>query len=526
MGFIFKPGVKVRALVEMKEIMLTTKREMQHALPFAMDPVVYNFSINKNGTMANWCAMGMPVYKVETESDCQCAQSSTREDLDHLLLNLGFDKEAHETIKSDYKAGIIGLAENRLPIDTELRDVDSQDVIITTDAITSDMRSRGLTELANGTVGVVTLAAGVGSRWTQGAGCVKAIHPFCRLGGKHRSFLEVHLAKSRYVSELVGTTIPHVITTSYMTDGPIHSYLDRVANHGYNGPIYLSHGKSIGLRLVPTTRDLRFAWQETQQKKLDKNAQKVLESGQSALMNWAETSGEASDYRDNLALQCLHPVGHYFEIPNLLLNGVLHKMLQDRPQLQILMLHNIDTVGASIDPGLLGLFVERGSTLSFEVVPRQIHDIGGGLATVNGKVRLVEGMALPREEDEFQFSFYNSMTTWIHIDRYLQKLGLERKDLAKPAKVANAVREFSHRLPTYVTLKDVKKRWGNGHEDVYPTAQFEKLWSDMTSLDDVDCDFFVVPRERGAQLKDPAILDAFVRDGSAAHLQSLCHWND
>ena len=43
-------------------------------------------------------------------------------------------------------------------------------------------------------VAVVSLAAGAGSRWTQGAGVVKALHPFCKLpaGGEHRSFLEVH----------------------------------------------------------------------------------------------------------------------------------------------------------------------------------------------------------------------------------------------------------------------------------------------------------------------------------------------
>ena len=36
--------------------------------------------------------------------------------------------------------------------------------------------------------------------WTQGAGVVKALHPFCKLGGRHRTFLEVHLAKSRRVN--------------------------------------------------------------------------------------------------------------------------------------------------------------------------------------------------------------------------------------------------------------------------------------------------------------------------------------
>ena len=57
-------------------------------------------------------------------------------------------------------------------------------------------------EGASGAAAVVTLAAGAGSRWTQGAGVVKALHPFAKLGGRHRSFLEVHLAKNRRVARL------------------------------------------------------------------------------------------------------------------------------------------------------------------------------------------------------------------------------------------------------------------------------------------------------------------------------------
>ena len=41
-------------------------------------------------------------------------------------------------------------------------------------------------------------------------------------------------------------------------------------------------------------------------------------------------------------------------------------------------------------------------------------------------------------------------------------------------------------MPTYITLKDVKKRWGHGQEDVFPVAQFEKLWGDMTALPEID----------------------------------------
>ena len=43
----------------------------------------------------------------------------------------------------------------------------------------------------------MTLAGGVGSRWTTGAGVVKAVNPFVTLAGRHRSFLEIHLAKTR-----------------------------------------------------------------------------------------------------------------------------------------------------------------------------------------------------------------------------------------------------------------------------------------------------------------------------------------
>ncbi len=81
-------------------------------------------------------------------------------------------------------------------------------------------------------------------------------------------------------------------------------------------------------------------------------------------------------------------------------------------------------------------------------------------------------------------------------------------------------------MPTYITLKDVKKRWGKGQEDIFPVAQFEKLWGDMTGLPELDCRFVAVPRKRGQQLKEPAQLDGWLRDGSAAHVESLCEWRE
>ncbi|MCA9037915.1 MAG: hypothetical protein KDA91_22465, partial [Planctomycetaceae bacterium] len=179
----------------------------------------------------------------------------------------------------------------------------------------------------------------------------------------------------------------------------------------------------------------------------------------------------------------------------------------------------------SVEPAILAHHIRSQADLSFEVISRRLEDRGGGLARVDGRVRLVEGLAMPREEDEFQLSYYNSLTTWITIDRLLQLFGLTRGDLTKTERVAEAVRSLGSRMPTYITLKDVKKRWGRGQEDVFPVSQFEKLWGDMTTLPDARCSFLVVSTLRGQQLKDPAQLDGWMRDGSAAFVESLCHFD-
>ena len=92
---------------------------------------------------------------------------------------------------------------------------------------------------------------------------------------------------------------------------------------------------------------------------------------------------------------------------------------------------------------------------------------------------------------------------------------LRRADLGNDGKVTAAIRDLAARMPTYITLKDVKKRWGKGQEDIFPVAQFEKLWGDMTALPELACCYVVVSRERGQQLKEVAQLDGWLRDGSA-----------
>jgi len=567
MGFVFSPEKKSAAQARLQTIMSETKRALEDALPFAMAPVVYDFAINESGTCAdllsgpdalmpaNYYAQVLPellrqerralapLRRAELDKFGAACRSKpelrgmiqtlfdvmlprgrneipSHESLAALLDEHGFDAQQHEAIRAQLKEGRIGLAQNRLPASAVIEDVHAKDVL----AYDAAFRSAGLDALRRGEAVVITLAAGAGTRWTQGAGVVKALHPFAKLTGKHRTFIETHLAKSRRVAKLAGAALPHIFTTSYLTHAPIADFLAREKNYGYDAPLFLSPGKAVGLRTIPTVRDLRFAWEEMPQQVLDEQQQKVRASLRGALQEWARAAGEAADYTDNVPLQCLHPVGHWYEVANLFRNGVLAHLLDGRPQLKWLMLHNIDTLGADVDPALLGQHIAGGAALTFEVIPRRLEDRGGGLARVNGRVRLVEGLAMPREEAEFALSYYNSMTTWITLDALLDVFRLSRADLADAQKTAAAIRALAAKMPTYITLKEVKKRWGHGQEDIFPVMQFERLWGDMSALPEVKSCFVAVPRLRGQQLKEQAQLDGWLRDGSAEYVEKLCEW--
>ncbi len=571
MGFIFDPEYKIKGQEFLRVVMSETKKKLRHAVAFAMEPVVYDFQINENGTYAimdqndeallpsGYYTLTTPEMlkkEMNTLTSCQrveleiigklyqkkpqfenfisklfermIPQTGNEEvfgqSLDVVLKDLGFDKELHRQIKNDLKLGRIGLAQNRLPVNNKIEDVLPDEIFHQTFLTDPGYFAAGLEALKNGELAIVTLAGGVGSRWTNGAGVVKSLNPYSKLSGRHRNFIETHLAKSRKIGQLCGRSYPHIFTTSHLTHQAIESYLNNEKNYGYEGAIFLSPGKVIGQRLVPMERDLRFLWEEMPQQLLDEQAQKMQVNLRNALINWAKEMGEGEDYRDNLASQCIHPVGHWFEVPNMILNGTLKNLLDQQPQLKHLLIHNIDTLGANADPLLFGFHILNGAGLTSEVISRKLDDRGGGLAKIQGRLRLIEGLALPDEKIEFNLSYYNTGSTWVDIDQLLKTFDLSRIDLNNPEKVKQSILNISKRMPTYITIKDVKKRWGKGQEDIFPVTQFEKLWGDMTALPELNCSFVHVDRMRGQQLKEVSQLDGWLRDGSASYIESICDW--
>lgn len=567
MGFIFDPATKEEAKIWLQKSLIDLKTEMQSSLPFAMNPVVYDFKINEKGTYATLkkeasTLMPTEYYKLILpnllKQELENLTSLQQKELEHialykqdnisyqkllaglfsrmlpdvqknkgktitihtLLQNLGFDQNLHSEIQTNLKAGKIGLSKNRLPAETKIDDTEAINMSQLSKEEITECTLIGEQALINEELAIISLAGGVGSRWTKGSGVVKSLHPFIKFNGMHKNFIDIHLSKNEKIAKKLRTRIPHVFSTSYLTHNAISTYI----NTNYPQNVYLSEGEFIGLRLYPTERDLKFYWEELPQQILDDQAQKMKDSLKNAIVNWAKLNGEGEDYTENIPQQCIHPVGHWFELPNFLINGTLHKLLQKHPKLSYILLHNIDTMGVSPDPTLLGYHIKKENTFTIEVISRWVHDRGGGLAKINGKDQLVEGLSLPNEEIEFDLSYYNSGSFWININNLLKLFNIERDELDNKDVVKRKILDIARQMPSYITLKDVKRRWGKGQEDIFPITQFEKLWGDMTAMNNISTEFIEVDRLRGQQLKDVSQLDGWLRDGSADYVNNLCSW--
>lgn len=570
MGIYVAPEAREHARTRLLSILREEKRAHEGGSAFAMEPLVYDWAWNQRGTVAElrrgpaavfpwrYHALHLPqLARAERAAisplrRAELLAATAREDgaadaprllqavvarlfgseggdasaerarwdaeTRELLARAGFDPEQHEEIRRALREGRIGIARNRLPAETSIAPPRAEDLR----AIDERHALSGAAALRAGEVAVLTLAGGVGSRWSGGAGVVKAVAPFARLGGAWRSFLELHLAQTRRAARDAGRPIAHLVATSFLTHERIAEHLTRYLAGDPELLVRLSPSRAVAQRFLPMVRDLAALWEESAQELLDAEKQKVRDASRRALMDWARASGEGSDYQDNVPLQRLAPAGHAYELPALLQNGVLTALLAEQPALRTLFVHNVDTLGADLDPAVLGTHRASGAAVSFELVPRRSEDRGGGLARVNGRPRLVEALALPREELELELPWYSSMSAWIEIDPFLALFDLDRARLAAlPRRAIDArVRAVMQRLPTYVAIKDAIRRWGHAQEDVFPVAQWERLFGDFSALPDLRCAYLAVPRPRGQQLKDPGLLDLYAQDGSLGYAEA------
>lgn len=268
----------------------------------------------------------------------------------------------------------------------------------------------GLEALRRGELSLCVLAGGMATRM---GGVVKALVE--ALPG--RTFLDLRLAEIEHLSRLAGRRVPFWMMTSEATFGPIARALgDRV--DGKDVALFEQH---VSLRLSPEGGLFRGADGEPD----------VYATGHGDLPDALRASGLLSRFRAE--------GGKYVWIANL------------------------DNLGATVDPALLGWFVERGSSLMVEVVDKVTGDRGGIPVRYRGRRMVVEEFRLPLGFDPAAVRVFNTNTFLVDAAR-LDALDMEW---------------------TYVEVE--KKSEGR------TAIQFERLLGEITAA--IEPDLVRVPRD-------------------------------
>ena len=347
MGFIFAPARKAEAQERLQEIMSETKRELEHACrsPWSRwSTISRSTSAARMAELLAGDAALMPagyytltvpaLLRTETApafagaarragplrrrlphragvrrhgaepvrppaaARAGAGSADARRAWTALLEQHGFDRVQHEQIQADCAAGASAWRRIACRPAAGIEDVQDGDVLDATAGLPARYRGTGHGRRwrdGDGGGGDAGRRRGQpldqGRRRGEGAAIRSA-----KLGGRHRTFIEVHLAKSRRISRLCGSAAAarhhHQLSDARRRSA---ASWPRAENYGYPGPLLLSPGRSIGLRMIPMVRDLRFAWEEMPQQLLDEQAQKVRESLHAALIGWARQAGEASE---------------------------------------------------------------------------------------------------------------------------------------------------------------------------------------------------------------------------------------
>jgi UTP--glucose-1-phosphate uridylyltransferase len=225
----------------------------------------------------------------------------------------------------------------------------------------AELVARGLEAIGRGEVALCVMSGGMATRM---GGVVKALEPVYDA----RTFLEHRLAEARLWRERTGRTLPLWLMTSDATRRPIEEALEA---HGARA-FAACFDQGLGVRLTPTGHVF-----------LDAN-------------------GEVQTYA----------TGHGDLVDALRTSGLLHRFVEGGGK--VVMIANLDNLGATIDPLLVGLFLERREACMVEVVEKEGTDRGGIPVHAAGKLQVLEEFRLPEGFDPSTVRVFNTNT--FHVD--------------------------------------------------------------------------------------------------------------
>ncbi len=301
-----------------------------------------------------------------------------------------------------------------------------------TPGVRAEHEARGLEALRRGQVALVMLAGGMATRF---GGVAKACSPCL----PERSFLALRLGQLARQRAQLGVEVPVALMTSFATEEAIAAHLAQHARFGLPERDVLSFGQGVSVRLTPEGEP------------------------------FVEDDGSPS----------LYAPGHG-DLPWAMARAGVTETLRARG-VRTLFVCNVDNMGASVDPAVLGAHLALGAQMSAETVARLPSDVGGGTACINGRNQLVEGFRLPAGVDPQTLLGFNTNTFY---------LAVEALDPSRPAAFHPVAKQVSGRK----------------------AVQFERILGELS--EDLDCHFLQVSRDleagRFLPVKTPEDLRALV----------------
>ena len=350
-----------------------------------------------------------------------------------VLERFGFDEPLFESLRARVAAGELSPASNVVQGTIEPpRDDDITRLPDPGDAVDENARAAGLAALERGEVAQVVLAGGMATRF---GGVVKAV----LAAVDDKSFLEAKLIQTTRLERALGCVVPVALMTSFATDDAIRAH---VVERDLGDPLVFN--QFISLRL--------------------------------------ETSGEL--FREENGRASLYAPGHGDLFQALRRSGTL-AALRERGA-RLVMVSNVDNLGARIDPVVVGMHILGRRPLTCEVA-RKEGDMGGAPVRVDGKLQLVEGPRFPASFAQDGAPVFNTNTALFDLEALDADYDLTwlyvRKDVAgrDAVQLERLYHEVSATVPTQYL--EVPRRGPRGRFSPIKTpADLERAQDDLREL--------------------------------------------
>ncbi len=345
-----------------------------------------------------------------------------------LLRDNGFDEENFLHLVEGLRTGELNAAAHE--VTEEIRAAPHSNFATLPEETTS-LAALGQSAIEAGELAIVVLNGGMATRF---GGQVKGVVMASKK--RQKSFLALKAEHVVAAQKRLGAEIPLMLMNSFATDSATRVHLQQ--NENFSLSRVDCFRQRISLRLTP----------------------------------------EGSLYRSTDARVSPYAPGH----------GDLFEVVAGSEAFQrfkahggkYLWLWNVDNLGATIDPVLLGAHIQSQKQVTVEVVDRRAGDTGGAPVLVDGALQLLEGFRFPKAFSIAQVPVFNTNTLLVNSE---------------------VMRE--HPLGWYRADKKVGPQ-----QD--PVVQFERIMGEVTRF--VSAQYLIVPRSgeysRFIPVKTPADLEA------------------